>query len=384
MGMLPSSPGHRPTRAVVDLAAWRHNLQAVKNRIGPDSGQFAIVKADAYGHGMVQLAREAVRWGVQALGVATADEALCLRETAGLETIPILVMGPTYPEDAEALVKAHVAAAIGTLPLLREHLRVGRELGITPSIHLKVDTGMGRYGFKPEALTFLDLFAAMPEALEGLMTHFSVSDERNKESTAYTKWQLERFLAVRDRLVKAGLKPICHAANSGATLYHPDAYLDIVRPGIMTYGANPEPADGIVDDLEPVMTLASEVIVIHEHDKGDDISYGRTFTMPRDGRVGILPLGYGDGWFRLLSNQAEVLVRGRRAPIIGRVCMDQTMIDLTEVPEARPGDEGVLVGRQGDERISLEELAVKAKTIPYEITCHLTPRVPRVHIDSEA
>jgi len=375
-------PGRRPSEAVIDLAAFRHNLNEVRYRVGKKVGIMSVIKANAYGHGMVELGREAIRWGVQAIGVATVDEALSLRETAGFQKTTILVMGPSFIEDAELLQDADISVTVGTLPLLRTHLALGRRRKILPRLHLKVDTGMGRYGFRPDNITFLDLFADQPDALEGLMTHFAVSDETDRESIDYTLFQRDRFNRVIQRVTRAGLRPIYHAANSGAVLNHPDCHYEICRPGMMLYGANPDP-HGETLPLKQVMELKSRIVSINPQPKGASISYGCTFKMPEDGQVGLLPIGYGDGVPRSLSNQGHVLHNGKRIPIIGRVCMDQILINLTNVPEARVGDEVVFYGHQGKERISLEEVAIQHDSIPYEITSQVSRRIPRRYIDSE-
>ncbi len=375
------SSDFRPTVATISLAAFRHNLDEVRRLVGHPRGIMAVVKANAYGHGITVLAREAVKWGVQALGVATVDEALELRETQGLVDVPILVVGTSFPEDAEMLQKAHISVAVGNPALLREHMAVGRRLEQAPRIHLKFDTGMGRNGFAPDSLSVLDAFSQIPDALEGLMTHFAVSDEPDEANRQYTDDQCRSFASVVREVHRRGFRPVIHAANSGAILNHPAAHYEMVRPGMMLYGANPNP-NGEQLPLRQVMTLSTRIVSIHDHREGESISYGRTYTMSRDGRIGLLPIGYGDGLPRSLSNKAEVLVAGRRVPIRGRVCMDATMIDLTGVPEAIAGDEVVLYGGQGTERISLEEVARHAGTIPYEITCQLSRRVPRTYRDS--
>ncbi|MDK2972715.1 MAG: alanine racemase [Candidatus Sumerlaeota bacterium] len=374
---------HRPTRAFVDLAAWRHNLAFVRQKVGERSAIMAVVKANGYGHGMTAFAREALRWGVQALAVATVDEAVGLRETEGFDKCPILLLGPSFPEDAEALQRAQISVAAGTLPLLRQHLSIARRLEQPARLHLKIDTGMGRYGFQPEQLTFLDLFASRPENLEGLMTHFAVSDSTAREHVEYTEWQCERFERVVERVRAARLAPIVHAANSGAVLHHPRAHYQMVRPGMMLYGANPEPAEGQLP-LRQVMTLATKVVAIYHHEAGDSISYARAYTMPREGRIAILPIGYGDGFPRSMGNRAHVLINGHRVPVVGRVCMDQTLVDVTDFGDIQVGDDAVLYGSQGGERVSLEEAATCAGTIPYEITCQLGRRVPRSVVDSDA
>jgi len=377
----PLSSGHRPTRAVVDCAAFASNLDFVRRKVGKAPAIMAVVKADGYGHGMMAMARTALRWGAQCIGVATVDEALCLRESDGFADVPIMLVGPSFPGDAEALQRARISVAVGNMALLESHLGMAEKLGAPPRIHLKFDTGMGRYGFHFEDASPLELIARTPSHLEGMMTHLSVSDESAADSVAYTNLQLDRFEALCDRARRAGLSFITHAANSGAVLHHPRAHYDLVRPGVMLYGSNPEPADGPVEGLRQVMTLATRIVSIHDHAEGDCISYGRTYRMARPGRVGILPLGYGDGFPRSLGNKAQVIVRGRRVSIVGRVCMDQTMIDITDIPEARVGDAVVLYGYDGSERIPLEEVARHAGTITYEITCQLGKRVPRVVVE---
>lgn len=367
----------RPTRAVVDLGALRRNLDFVRRTVGPRVGVMAVVKADGYGHGMIPIAREAVRWGVQAIAVATVDEALDLRETRGFEDVPILLAGPSFPADAAVLQKAGVSVAIGTVAALRHHLDVGRRLGAPPQLHLKIDTGMGRFGFAPRDIDFLDLLRRTPDALEGVLTHFSCADGLDGESRAYTEMQRERFESVAHRIHGLGLRPVYHAANSGGVLNHPGAHYELVRPGVILYGASPDPALN-VPGLSQVLTLKTRVVSLHDQPRGAAISYGRRYTMPRDGRVAILPIGYGDGVPRSLGDAGgEVLIRGRRAPIAGRVCMDQTLVDVTGIPGVQLGDEAVLYGEQGAERISLEEVARRAGTIPYEISCRLGLRVPR-------
>lgn len=373
----------RPTVATISLAAFRHNLDEVRKRVGAPRGIMAVVKANAYGHGMSAMAREAVKWGVQALGVATTDEALELRETQGCGEIPILAMGPTLPADAEVLAKHDVSVAIGNAALLREHLAVARRLNVPPRLHVKIDTGMGRYGFRHDDLSFLDELKAMPQALEGLMTHFSVSDETDEDSRAFTDQQCLRFAAVVREVHKVGIRPVIHACNSGGVLHHGHAHFEMVRPGMILYGANPDP-NGEALPLRQVMTLSTRIVSIHSHPKDDPISYGRTYRMQRDGRIGILPIGYGDGLPRSLGNRGYALVAGRRVPIRGRVCMDQTMIDLTDSPGVQVGDEVVLYGSQGTERISLEEVARLAGTIAYEITCQVGRRVPRAYVEGGA
>ncbi len=368
---------HRPTIAEIDLGAFRANLDRVRSLVGPRVRVIAVVKADAYGHGMIQCAREALAWGVEMLAVATVDEALTLRDSTGFSKARILLMGPSFPEDARDLAKARISVAAGNAEVLDANLAEYRRLGLPGRIHLKIDTGMGRYGFSPsETVEVIGAMGRDAAHLEGLMTHFSVSDGGTPADTDYTQQQIRRLRIIAEANRAVGLKFFTHAANSGAVLHHPDGHFDAVRPGVMLYGTHPDPT---VSDatLRPVMTLKTRVISIHDHPGGESISYGRTYRMTRDGRVGLLPVGYADGYPRSLSNRARVLIRGQRVPVLGRVCMDQVMIDLTDVQAAMVGDEVVLYGAQGSERIGLEEVARLAGTITYEITCQVGKRVPR-------
>lgn len=380
---IPTTP-RRPTTAVVDLAAYRANLAWIRSKLPAGVGLMPVVKADAYGHGIIDIARAAVAFGVEALAVATVDEALELRETDGFQEVPILVASPSFPQDAEVLQRARVSVCIGTRDLLRRHLAVAHKIGRAPKLHIKLDTGMGRCGFDAGDLSALSELADAPEAFEGLMTHFSVSDSPRPDDFDYTILQRQRFERAAKAVWKAGFRPFFHAANSGAVLNHDAACYDLVRPGIITYGANPDPAIATGAPLRPVMSLRTRIAAIHDRPRGASIGYGRTRVLDADSRIGLLPIGYGDGFPRCLGERGgEVLVRGRRAPIAGRICMDQVMVDLTGIPDAAPGDEVVLIGAQGEARITLEEIALKGGTIPYEITCHLSRRIPRIAIDSE-
>jgi alanine racemase len=236
---------------------------------------------------------------------------------------------------------------------------------------------MGRYGFAPgEAVEIIGGLGRDAAHLEGLMSHYSVSDSGKPADQEFTQQQTRRLRIIANANKSMGLSFFTHAANSGAVLHHPDAHFDAVRPGVMLYGTHPDPA--VVDEtLRQVMSLKTRVVSIHPHAAGDPIGYGRTYTMPHDGRVGLLPIGYGDGLPRSLGNRARVLIRGKRVPIIGRVCMDQVMIDLTGVDGVEVGEEVVLYGAQGSERIGIEEAASIAGTITYEITCQVGKRVPR-------
>lgn len=375
-------PSHRPTWAEVNLEALRANIRAIAHHLTRSCRIMAVVKADGYGHGVVPIARAALEAGATHLAVATSDEALDLRETPGFRRTPILVTGPTFPEEAELLQEANIAYSVGTLPLLRHHLQVAGARGRKARIHLQVETGIGRDGFRHDDPAPIEEFRGRERHLEAVWTHFSVSDELDADSIAYTREQCRRLLSFDGLCRRAGMKPLRHAANSGGVLFHRESWLDLVRPGIMIYGANPSSCPGIPVPLRPVMTVRSRLAVIRTMEPGDCISYGREWTVPSRRRIGTIPIGYGDGYPRALSNRFFALVRGQRVPIRGRVCMDQIMVDLDAIPQARAGDEVVLFGAQGPERLPLEEAAAVAGTIPYELTCQLTHRVPRVYTES--
>ncbi|HSB79466.1 MAG TPA: alanine racemase [Candidatus Methylomirabilis sp.] len=368
----------RPTRVEVDLDAIASNVALACRLAGPKTQVMAVVKADAYGHGAIPVARVALQTGASCLGVAIPEEAVPLR-AAGL-TSRILVLGPIAPEQAE-LVAAHALEQCVSDPTQAEALdRAARTHGQILSLHLKVDTGMGRVGLPPkEVRVAAEKIRALPWVrLRGLMTHFA--DAENEEP-AFALEQLRRFAEAVALLREVGIdQPIRHAANSAALLFLPEARLDLVRPGIMLYGCHPRGRQNASQaGLRPALRFRTAISHLAAVPRGASVSYGRTFVAPRDLRVATLPVGYADGWGRLLSNRGQVLIRGRRVPVIGRVCMDMTMVDVTDLPEVRAGDEAVLIGRQGAEEITADEVAEVQGTISYEVLCRIGPRVPRVH-----
>lgn len=372
---------HRQTEALIDASAFRANLTFAQSLCGK-AQLMAVVKADAYGHGILPLAREALDWGAPFLAVATVDEALLLRETNATNKAKILVMGPTFPESAPDLIDNQISVAIGSLNLLSAWCNAAARREVKPLIHLKMDTGMGRYGLKPnELLEGLNMLNQERISLEGIMTHYAVSDELAPEHVEFTKKQTSLFQQLIFLTKKHHPAAIVHTGNSGAVLIHSTLAFDFQRPGMMLYGAHPNPAE-TCRELSPVMTLQTRVISTHTHDAGTTISYGRTFEFPQGGSTAILPIGYGDGLPRELSNNGDVLIRGERFPIVGRVCMDQIMIDISRQPDISVGEPCVLIGKQGHEEIRLEEMALRARTIPYEITCQIGRRIPRRIINS--
>lgn len=371
----------RETRAEIDLGAIRENVLLACRLAGPATQVMAVVKADAYGHGAAPVARIALAAGATWLGVAAPEEAAVLRE-AGIPS-RILVLGPIAPEQAELVVDHGLDQCVSDPAQADAMDRMARGRGRVVSLHLKVDTGMGRVGLPPrEVRAAADHLATLPAIrLAGLMTHFADADA---DDPVFTQEQMARFEAAAQALREAGIAvPLRHAANSAALLSHPASRLDMVRPGILLYGCPPRggrrPDDPV---LHPALRLRTAITQVKDVTVGSSISYGRTFVAPRNLRVATLPIGYGDGLPRLLSNRGQALVGGRRAPLVGRVCMDMTMVDVTALPEVRVGDEAVLIGRQGDEEITADEVAELAGTISYEILCRIGPRVPRIYMDS--
>ncbi len=365
------------TYAQIDLDAIAHNVRAIKAHIGPQVMLMAVVKANAYGHGAVEVARTALQHGADWLAVARADEGIALRQ-AGI-TAPILVMNYTLPEAIAAALEHGLTLTITEPESAQAVSAMARRLGRAIGVHVKVDTGMGRFGLLPdEALPFVQSVTALPGVrVEGLYTHFATADLSDK---TYTRRQFQRFLKVRAHLQAAGHAiALCHAANSAATLDMPETHLNAVRVGIALYGLRPSGEVEPAVPLRPALSLKSHVARVRTLPAGSSISYGRTYITPRKMPVALVPVGYGDGYHRLLSNRGAVLINGRRAPIVGRVCMDQLVVDVSAVGPVALHSEVVLIGQQGQERISAEEVAAWAETINYEVTTGLLPRVPRLY-----
>jgi len=364
--------------AVVDLEAVAENLRAVRELLRPGAGLIAVVKANAYGHGGVEVARAMVAVGADGLGVAYAEEGILLRR-AGVRG-PILVMGPTPPEGAEALLEHRLEAVVFDMALAERLAHLAAQAGRAVGVHLEVDTGMARQGVSPrEAPVFAIKLARLRGLrLDGLMSHFANAEA---DDPASAREQLTRFLETDRAIRAAGVDvPRRHLANSAGLLALPEARLDLVRPGILLYGYAPSPRLAARLALRPALTLRTRIAALRDVPRGQGVSYGHTFVAPRDVRVATLPIGYADGVCRALSNRGQVLVRGRRAPILGRVCMDMTLADVSAIPAASVDDEVVLIGRQGDDALSADDVAAAAGTINYEILACIGPRIPRVHI----
>jgi len=363
----------RPTWVEVDHSAIAHNVAALAAVAAP-AAVCAVVKADGYGHGAVPVARTALAAGAEWLAVALVEEATELR-AAGIDA-PVLVLSEARPEDLATCADLGLRVTVYTPAGVAAAAAVGRPL----RVHLKVDTGMHRVGAAPgDALGLARAVAAAPTLeLEAVWTHCAVADEPERSFTAE---QLARFDAVLAELAAAGIDvPMTHAANSAGAIAHPAARRDLVRLGIATYGIDPSPALAGAVDLRPALRLRSAVTFVKPVAAGEGVSYGLHHTFPRDTTVATVPIGYADGVRRRLGLlHQEVLIGGRRHPIVGVVTMDQLMVDCGDAPVA-VGDEVVLIGRQGEEEITAAEWATRLGTIPYEITCALGPRLPRHHL----
>ncbi len=362
------------TWAEIDLDAIAGNVQAIKSFIGKNTALIASVKANAYGHGLGPVARTAIEAGAEFLAVHRIQAAVALRE-AGLAA-PILLLGHTLPSGINLMLTHHIT------PTLVDWVtaKLFSDQATAPvAVHIKIDTGMSRFGLEPEkSLDFVRYVASLPHLyIEGIFTHFSSADESN---LSFARDQLQRFLGILDMIDSAGYDiPIPHICNSAGLVNLPEAHLAAVRPGILIYGMTPSSDTHPQFSLLPALTLKSTVIHVRDLPPGSTISYGRTFTTRVPIRVALVSLGYGDGYPRLISNRGEVLIHGQRAPIRGRICMDQFVVEITHIDNVVVGDEVVAIGRQFDEVITPEEVANWADTINYEITTGLLPQVVRAY-----
>ncbi len=369
--------------AEINLDAAAANVRALKQRIGRDVLLAAVVKADAYGHGAVQIAREALQNGAKWIMVNRSVEGVELRKAH--ISAPILVLGHTMPDEADTMVRWGLRPTLTQPEQAQALSRAAEYYGKEVPVHLKIDTGMGRLGvFPTQAIDFARAVSQMPGlALEGLYSHPAVADEASESDIAYTRMQFERLIGAREALRQAGYAiSICHFCNSAAAIKYPEMRLDMVRCGTALHGFDPfsRQKDAGTIELRPVLALKSHLVRVEVQAEGSAISYGRTYVTPKPTRIAVVPVGYGDGYRRVLSNRGFVLVRGQRAPIVGRVCMDQFMIDVAHIPEAALYDEVVLIGSQGSECILSEDVARLVDTHVNEITSALAPRIPRVYL----
>jgi alanine racemase len=360
----------------VDLGAIAGNLRRLREIVAP-AEVMAVLKADAYGHGAVRVARTAMQHGAALLGVAVLGEAGGLREH-GINA-PILVLGYTPAWQARDVARLDVAVSVFSLDLAQHLSRAAVALQRPPvPVHVKVDTGMHRLGLLPdEVVPVARRIAALDGVrIEGVFTHFAAADTADP---GYARRQLTRFRRVLDAWRDAGLPAprYVHAANSAAALRLPEARFNLVRTGIALYGLQPSEDVPCPPEFRPALALKTQLAQVKDLPAGEPVSYGCTWTTPRPSRIGVLPIGYADGFRRAPQHWGEVLIRGRRAPIVGRVCMDMCMVDVTDVPGARVGDEAVLIGEQGGDRITAEDVAARLGTINYEVVSQILARVPR-------
>jgi len=373
-------PPGRPTICGIDHEALRSNLRQIRDKVGSCVKILCMVKANGYGHGATEISPTLARAGADAFGVATLEEAVQLRE-AGIQAALIVLAG-VFPAQLDTFVEYKLTPVVHDLISLKALDRESSRRQVELGVHLKIDTGMGRLGFlAAEADQWI---AAIKQAeslhIQGVFSHFSHAESVQGD---YTQKQLEIFKRVLGQLRSAGVIPdLVHLANSAATITLPAAYFDMVRPGLMLYGVYPSPNMKEQINLKPVLSWKTKILQLKNVPSGTSVSYGQTYVTERESLIATLPIGYADGYPRFLSNRGEALVRGQRARIAGRVCMDLTMIDVTDIRNVRQGDEVVLLGRQGGAEISADEIAAWANTISYEILTSIGTRVPRIHYNS--
>ena len=366
----------RPTVVEISLARLADNLRAIQAAVRP-AAMMPIVKANAYGHGLVPVARHLISLGVASLGVAFLEEAVALRE-AGI-TVPILVMGGIFGDQIPVFLRHGLTLTASSIDKLEQIDEAAAQTGVTATVHLKIDTGMERIGVHYyNARGLLERASECRRTVvEGIYSHFANADAVDLTSA---RLQLARFLEVLEWYDKQGVKPpVRHMANSGAVLQLPESHLDIVRPGILLYGVYPSAEVRKTIAVQPALSMRSRVVYFKVVTPGHPVSYGSTWESDHPVRVVTVPVGYGDGYFRALSNVAHVLIRGKKYPVVGRVCMDQIMVNL-EWETAYNGDVVTLLGADGAELITCEDLAEWAGTIPYEILTNINTRVPRVYV----
>ncbi len=365
----------RPTWAEVDLSAIAYNFKQVRRFVGGNISIMAVVKANAYGHGTVEVSGILEEMGVEYLGVATTDEAVRLRDH-GIKT-PILILGSVLPGEVPEAIEKDISLTLCNEEIFLAIKDAVRD-GLKAKVHIKIDTGMGRIGvWHEEALDFIKKVSACKDIiLEGIYTHFSSAGRDD----FFTTYQMEAFEKLLSDIEKQWIKiPLRHASNSIATIDVKRSHLNLVRPGLIIYGMYPKPTFSKMIKLKPSLSLKTRIVYIKDAPPGRSISYGRTFITQKHTRIATLPIGYADGLIRNLSNKAEVLVKGERAPVVGKVTMDQTMIDVGGIRGVRVGDEVVIIGRQGRDEIRAEKMARLAGTIAYEVVCSISNRVPRVY-----
>lgn len=372
------------THCVVHLGNIKHNIENIKKAVGDNCKVLIAVKADAYGHGAVEVSKMAQESGlVDYLAIATVPEGMELRD-AGI-TLPLLKLSPAFEDEMESAIANDITLCVCEEENIRKYNEVAIAYGKKSKVHLQLDTGMGRIGVTnlEEAVHLADVIINQCKGLEleGIMTHLPVSDD---SSRTFTERQIDKFNKITDAIESTlNFKfKIKHCSNSAAVTAYKEARLDMVRPGIIVYGFYPSSDVPHTLDLKPALSMKTRISFIKKVTKGISIGYGRTWVAPEDTWIATFPAGYADGFNRLFSNNGRVLINGRSCPVVGRVCMDQTMCNLGNgsEPDAKVGDEVILIGQQGNETIDIEEWAEKLDTISYEVTCNINKRVPRYYV----
>lgn len=367
----------RPTKCIVDLKKLKNNFHKIKDHV--NTKVLALVKADAYGHGLIECSKALCEEGIDYLGTASLEEAKIIRE-AGINC-PILCVGVLPQESENICVDYSVDQAVSTLEEIERIETYAKKVNKQANVHIKIETGMHRTGIRAgdelnELLKKIHSFDHL--CIKGVFTHFALSDSIDKEKTLK---QAECFKKAVDQIKNFGFCDVLvHCANSGAILQYPSLTFDMVRAGIILYGYYPSDETLKTIQIEPVLDFTTNVVAINKVYKGETIGYGCTFEATRDMTVAVLPVGYGDGYKRLISNRGYVLINGKKAPVTGRICMDMTMVDITDIPEVKIGDEAVLIGEQKGEKITADDLAEWSDTISYEIILSITGRVPKIYV----
>jgi alanine racemase len=368
----------RPAWVEINLDHLAHNIVQFRQLVAPQTRIMAVVKADGYGHGALMIGKTALASGAESLAVAFVEEGIYLRQS-GIDA-PILLLGYTDPVQFTTLISYNLTPTVFDLPTAVEFSKQAQAAGVVLPLHLKLDTGMGRVGLLPaEAVAVTEQIAALPALeIEGIFTHLAVAED---EDRSYTEEQLRKFNQIIETMKAKGISfPLIHAANSAAAINNPDAHYNLIRLGLALYGHYPATTlrkCGI--SLKPALTFKSRVVLVKSLPPGSCISYGCTYQTANEELIATVPVGYADGYSRLLSNQGEVLIRGVRAPVVGRICMDHLMVNVSHIPGVHRGDEVVLYGRQGAEEMAVEEVADKIGTVNYELLCAVDKRVSRFY-----